>query len=64
VWGGGDACVAGSNEFYGEKKVKRDGGVKRVQGIRRDIDVEEVRRGLGVHTGEGVVLGGDSIMLP
>jgi hypothetical protein len=64
VWGGGDACVAGSNEFYGEKKRKRDVGMRRMHGIRRDMDVEEVRRGLSVHTGEGVVLGGDSIMLP
>jgi hypothetical protein len=63
VWGQGDACVAGSNEFYG-KKIKRDVGVSRVHEIRRDVDVEEAWRGLNVHTGESVVLGGDSIMLP
>lgn len=63
VWGQGDACVAGSNEFYGNK-AKRDVGVNRVHGIRRHVDVEQAWKGLSVHTGEGVVLGGDSIMLP
>jgi hypothetical protein len=28
------------------------------------VDVEEAWKGLNVHTGEGVVRGGDSIMLP
>jgi hypothetical protein len=63
VWGQGDACVAGSNEFYG-KKAKRDVSVNRVHEIRRDLDAEEAWKGLNVHTGESVVLGGDSIMLP
>ncbi|KAI5196320.1 hypothetical protein E4T38_08569 [Aureobasidium subglaciale] len=63
VWGGGNACVAGSNTFYGNK-TKRDGGVMRMHGIRRDVDVEAAWKGLSVHTGESIVLGGDSIMLP
>ncbi|KAI5237072.1 hypothetical protein E4T43_08175 [Aureobasidium subglaciale] len=63
VWGGGNACVAGSDSFYGNK-TKRDGGVMRMHGIRRDVDVEAAWKGLSVHTGESIVLGGDSIMLP
>jgi hypothetical protein len=45
-------------------KTKRDVGAHRVHAIRRNVDVEEAWKGLDVHTGEGVVMGGDSIMLP
>ncbi|THX69190.1 hypothetical protein D6D08_06082 [Aureobasidium pullulans] len=63
VWGQSDACVAGSNAFYGNK-TKRDASMTRVHGVRRDIDIEQAYKGLDVHTEEGIVLGGDSIMLP
>jgi hypothetical protein len=64
VWGDADACVAGSNDFYGNK-TKRNAGVKgRVQNIRKDIDVEAIWKGLDVQTAEKPALRGDGIMLP
>jgi pyrroloquinoline quinone (PQQ) biosynthesis protein C len=63
VWGLSDACVAGSNAFYGNKD-KRVADFMRLHEVSRGVDVEEAWKGLDVHTGENVVPGGDSVMLP
>lgn len=61
VWGSGDACVAGSNDFYGNStsSAKRSVGGKQ-HGIRRDLNVEEHFAAFGVRT--GATLGGDAVM--
>lgn len=57
VWGKGNACIAGSNNFYGGKEGE-DAGVgeaekeHKVWDVRDDYDVEEAWRGLEVKTEE------------
>lgn len=62
VWGQGNACVAGSNAFYGNKQ-KRAVPVKSMHRMRMDMDIGEAWKGLEVRTGDNIVLGGDSVML-
>lgn len=71
VWNGGDACVAGSNAFYGNSSgssAKR--GVEKARqkrhAVRRDIDVEELWAGLHTSTGSFADVGdvaGDGLMI-
>lgn len=61
VWNGIDACVAGSNAFYGNATAKRSVLPRKQHGIRRDIDVEELWAGLSVetttsHSGDGMMI--------
>lgn len=58
VWGKGNACIAGSNEFYGGKEggdvadVGEAEEKQRVWDVRDGFDVEEAWRGLEVKTEE------------
>ena len=61
VWGSGDACVAGSNDFYG-KKDKRDVKQAKKHAVRRDIDVEALYASLDIAT-VGTKMGGDAVMI-
>jgi len=61
VWGSGDACVAGSNDFYG-KKDKRDVKQTKKHAVRRDIDVEALYASLDIAT-VGTKMGGDAVMI-
>lgn len=63
VWNGGDACVAGSNAFYGNT-TKRSVKPMKKHEVRRDVDVEELWAGLTTQTAGSVTLGGDGIMMP
>ncbi|KAL1304447.1 hypothetical protein AAFC00_003443 [Neodothiora populina] len=74
VWKGGNACVAGSNDFYGsnstvakrrsgsgmglEKKKKK----KKKHAVRRDVDVQALWDSLDVET-VGFTRGGDGVMV-
>jgi len=62
VWNGGDACVAGSNDFYGNAKGYGKRSVaSKMHGIRRDLDVKEHFEAFSVRTGE-LTIGGDAVM--
>ena len=62
VWNGGDACVAGSNAFYGNVTNKRSISPRRKQSVRRDIDVDALWASLEVTTGD-ITHGADGMMI-
>ncbi|KAI5205790.1 hypothetical protein E4T39_02813 [Aureobasidium subglaciale] len=71
VWGTGNACVVGSNKFYGSNEFEAGvpatenvQAVQRVHGIREDFDIEEAWKGLEVETGEDWGRRGDCVMMP
>lgn len=63
VWGGQDACVAGSNDFYwnGTKRMTKRQEWKRHSA--RNVQARDLWDSLGAQMG-GEVVGGDGIMLP
>ena len=61
VWGSGDACVAGSNDFYGNK-TKRSLGESKRHAVRRDLDIQALYESLNIAT-TGATQSGDAVMI-